>query len=205
MADELGEWMADVDPRPVVVVTNPVDRITRRLWRASGWPRRSFAGYSLSETARAAAELGRLHDVDPGDVRCPMMGEHGEHVVPVFSNTTVEGDPVRLDEAERQQVVDYVRDVPYEVMEQRGAGESSRWVSGRGAASVAHAILSGGTDEPVCLSVPLMGEYGYEDVCMSVPVTLSSDGWDEIERWELSDWESDRLEAAYRHLTETDA
>ncbi|WP_435180904.1 malate dehydrogenase [Halorussus sp. AFM4] len=205
VADELGEWMADVDPRPVVVVTNPVDRITHRLWRASRWPRRSFVGYSLSETARAAAELGRLRDADPGDVRCPMMGEHGEHVVPIFSKTTVGGNQVSLDEEERQRVVDYVRDVPYEVMEQRGADESSRWVSGRGAAAVVHAILTEGTDEPVCLSVPLKGEYGYEDVCMSVPVTLSAGGWDEIEHWELSDWEQDRLNAAYRHLAETDA
>lgn len=203
VADELGAWMREADPRPVVVVTNPVDRITERLWRASGWPRRSFVGYSLSETARAAAEIGRLRDAAASDVRCPTMGEHGERVVPVFSKTTVEGEPTDFDERERELVVDYVRDVPYEVMRQRGAEESSRWVSGRGAAAVTHAILTGGTEETVCLSVPLTGEYGFDDVCMSVPVTLSASGWDRIERWELSEWERDRLDAAYEHLAGT--
>lgn len=200
VADDLGDWMRGADPRPVVVVTNPVDRITDCLWRSSGWPRESFVGYSLSETARAVAEIGRIRDVDPHTVHCPMMGEHGEHLVPVFSKATVGGDPLELSAAQRRQVLDYVRDVPYDVMRQRGAAESSRWVSGRGVAAVAHSILTGGTTAPICLSVPLAGEYGYEDVSMSVPVVLSSDGWDRIERWSLSDQERELLDAAYDHL-----
>jgi len=201
VADELGEWMRDADPRPVVVVTNPVDRITLQLWDRSGWPRQSFLGYSLSETARSASEIGRMRDVDPHTVCCPMMGEHGEHVVPVFSKTTIADEPVDLTTEERQQVLNYVREVPYEVMRLRGPGESSRWVSGRGAAAVAHAIGRGGTEDPVCLSVPLDGEYGYEDVSMSVPVVLSASGWETIERWSLSEWEHTRLDAAYDHLS----
>ncbi|WP_435185631.1 malate dehydrogenase [Halobellus sp. EA9] len=200
IADELGGWMQERSPCPVVVVTNPMDRITYRLWDVSEWPRESFVGYSLSETARAAAEIGRLRDVSPKQVYCPMMGEHGENVVPVFSKTTIDGQTVEFSQKERQQVLDYVREVPYEVMRQRGADKSSRWVSGRGTAALAHAILDGGTDEPVCASVPLDGEYGYADVCLSVPVTLSSSGWDEIISWDLTEWERDRLNSAYRHL-----
>jgi malate dehydrogenase len=126
-----------------------------------------------------------------------MMGEHGEHVVPVFSKTTVRGESIELSDGQRQQVLDYIRDIPYEVMRQRGPDESSRWVSGRGAAAIAHAIRNGGTDDPVCLSVPLNGEYGYDDVCLSVPVELSANGWDSIEDWSLSPWEKNRLDAAY--------
>jgi malate dehydrogenase len=129
------------------------------------------------------------------------MGEHGEHVVPLFSRATVGGQPADLSQAERQQVLDYVREVPYEVMRQRGAGESSRWVSGRGIAGVVHALENGGTDDPVCLSVPLDGEYGYEGVCMSVPVVLSGAGWERIERWSLAEAERERLDAAYDHLS----
>lgn len=200
VADELGGWLRETSSRPVVVVTNPMDRITYRLWKASGWPRESFVGYSLSETARAAAEIGRLRDVPSTQVYCPMMGEHGEHVVPVFSKTTVGGRTLEFTDEERQQVLDYVREIPYEIIRQRGPDDSSRWVSGRGTAVLAHALLTGGTDEPVCVSVPLSGEYGYENVCLSVPVVLSASGWDEIVHWDLSDWERDRLDAAYRHL-----
>ncbi|MFB6121489.1 MAG: malate dehydrogenase [Halobacteriaceae archaeon] len=203
VADEIGDWLAPNDPTPVVVVTNPMDRITHRLWAASGWPRESFLGYSLSESARAATELGRLRDADPREVSCPMMGQHGEHVVPVFSKTTVAGDPIEVSPEERRQVLDHVREVPYEVMRLRGPEESSRWVSGRGVATVVHAVVQGGTQAPVCLSVPLAGEYGYEGVSMSVPVVLSGDGWDRIERWSLSDWERSRLDEAYRDLAST--
>lgn len=202
VADEFGERMASVDPVPAVVVTNPVDRITHRLWKRSGWPRSVFVGYALSETARAAAEIGRLLDVDPNGVHCPMMGEHGENVVPVLSRATADGRPVDLSVEERRQLLDYIREIPYDVMRQRGAEESSRWVSGRGAAAVVHAIRRGGTDEPVCLSVPLSGEYGFDGVSMSVPVVLSSDGWERIERWSLTDWERDRLEDAHESLAE---
>jgi malate dehydrogenase len=201
-ADEIGDWLREREPCPVVVVTNPVDRIARRIWKRSGWPRRSFVGYSLSETARAAAEIARLRDARPEAVRCPTMGVHGEQVVPVFSRATVGGRPLDLDADERQRVRDYVRDVPYRVMEQRGAEESSRWVSGRGVAAVVHALALGGVDDPVCLSVPLEGEYGYEDVCMSVPVTLSGTGWETIRRWELAPEERDLLDAGYDYLRE---
>lgn len=201
VADELGAWMAGTDPCPVVVVTNPVDRITHRLCEESGWPREYFLGYSLSETARAAAEIGRIYDVDSRTVSCPMMGEHGENVVPVVSHATAKGEPVELSAEQRQQVLDYVRDVPYDVMRERGPDESSRWVSGRGAASIVHAIRNGGTNEPVCLSVPLDGEYGYAGVCLSVPVVLSASGWDSIERWSLAQWEQSRLDAAFDHLS----
>lgn len=202
VADEFGELMQDVDPVPTVVVTNPMDRITYHLWNQSGWPRTSFLGYSLSESARAAAEIGRLRDVDPKKVHCPMMGEHGENIVPILSKTTVAGQPVDLSRDERAEMLDNVRKSPYKVMRKRGPDESSRWVSGRGVAGVVHALKSGGTAGPVCLSVPLQGEYGFEDVCMSVPITVSSSGWDSIEDWLLSDWERSRLADAFEHLTE---
>lgn len=201
VADEFARWMQNFAPVPVVVVTNPVDRITHRLWDQSGWPRESFLGYSLSENARAAAELGRLRDVSPKQVYCPMMGEHGENVVPVLSHATISDDPVDLSTDERQQLLDYIREIPYKVMRKRGADESSRWVSGRGAAAVVHALNQGGTSAPVCLSVPLTGEYGFEGVSMSVPIILSSEGWTEIEQWTLSDWEKNRLEKSYAQLS----
>lgn len=203
VADELAEWMSTTNPKPVIVITNPVDRITYNLWENSGWPRDYFVGYSLSETARAVAELGRLRDADPRQINCPTMGEHGENVVPVFSKTTVAGTPIDLSSDERKQVLNYIREIPYEIMRQRGPEKSSRWVSGRGAAAVAHTFQNGGTDEPVCLSVPLDGEYGYSDVSMSVPITLTSDGWDTIKKWSLSDWEKNRLDSAYEHLVTT--
>lgn len=198
VADDVAAWLGAADPTPVVVVTNPLDRIVHRLWQRTGWPRRRFIGYSLSESARIADELARLTDVTLADVYCPVLGEHGEHVVPVFSRATVGGQPLDLSPAERRDVVEYIRDVPYDVLQLRGAADSSRWVTGRGVAAVVRRLLDGTSSEPICLSTPLDGEYGFEDVSLSVPVRLGEGGVDEIVVWSLSEDEQERFERAYR-------
>ncbi|QLG61716.1 malate dehydrogenase [Halorarum salinum] len=202
LASTIAGALTERDPLPVVVVSNPVDHITHHLWRETGWDRRRFVGYSLSETARTADRIATLRDVPRGSVYCPTVGEHGEHVVPLFSRLTIDGERVTLTEAERREVREYVRDVPYDVIDLRGAGESSRWVTGRGVARLAGAVLDGGFDgEPVSLSVPLDGEYGFEDVCLSVPVRLGRDGVERILEWDLADDERERLDAAYDSIT----
>ncbi|WP_331233956.1 malate dehydrogenase [Natronorarus salvus] len=196
MAEEVGGWLREVEPRALLCVTNPVDRITHRLWAESGWPREHVLGYSLSETARMADWIADHEGASPSDVSCPMLGEHGEHLVPAFSRATVEGRPLALTEDECRAALDFVRDAPYDVIAHRGPGDSSRWVTGRGVAGIVEALSSNDVDDPVCLSVPLDGEYGAEDVCLSVPLTLSPEGWSEIHEWELSDWERERMTAA---------
>lgn len=193
--DDIADWLGEADPRPVVVVSNPMDRMAYRLWQGLGWDRSHVVGYALSETARVADELGRLRGCHPTNVSCPVLGEHGDYIVPLFSRATAAGEPVDLTEAERQQVLDYANTIAVDIIEKRG-GESSRWVTGRGVALVVDAIRTGRVDEPVGLSTPLRGEYGYEDVCLAVPVTLSEDGIEEIHEWDLDRWERDRLDAA---------
>jgi malate dehydrogenase len=199
--DDVAEHLSGLDPRPTLVVTNPLDRTTRRLWESSGWPREAIMGYSLSETARLADWLADHAGVAPSAVSCPVLGEHGEHVVPAFSRATVGGEPVSLSPDERADALDFVRDAPYDVIRKRGEADSSRWVTGRGVAAVVERVVD---DDPVttCLSVPLAGEYGCDGLCLSVPVRLGGLGWREILDWELSDWERERFERAREAVSE---
>jgi malate dehydrogenase len=196
VAEEIGGWLAETEPVPILGVTNPIDRFLARLYEASGWPRERFVGYSLSETARMADAIARHVGSDPAAVYCPILGEHGEHMVPAFSRATVDGEPVDFPPETRTELLDYTRSVPYEIIAQRGSEHSSRWVSGRGAALIVASFLDGGTDEPICLSTPLEGEYGVEGVSLSVPMTLTSDGVGEILEWDLSEAEREGLAAA---------
>lgn len=221
IAAELGEWFAEAEPTPTVVVSNPSDRVTHGYWEASGWPRRCFLGYSLSETARIADELAHWasdrngadasgvdakfgNGVSPADVYCPIIGEHGEHMVPVFSRATIDGEPVELSADEREEILDYVRSIPYDVIEMRG-GDSSRWVTGRGVSLIVSRLLEGGTDpdDPVCLSTPLRGEYGLEDVTLSVPVVLDESGVADVVEWDLAPDEREGLEDAAAAVRES--
>ncbi|MGM0605408.1 MAG: malate dehydrogenase [Halobacteriota archaeon] len=197
LARSIAAMLREHEPMPVVVVSNPVDRITDRIWRETGWDRSYVMGYSLSETARAADKIATIRDVPASEVYCPLAGEHGEHVVPLFSRLTIGGEPTTLTDTERATVRDYVRDVPYDVIELRGAEETSRWVTGQGVTRVICGLVDDGLDgEPIALSVPLEGEYGLSDVCLSVPIELCEDGVDTVLEWELPPDELDALHEA---------
>lgn len=202
VADEIADWLSNVDPCPVLVVTNPVDRMVSRLFERTDWPRSRFLGYSLSETARLADAIASHTGADDATVDCPVLGEHGEHIVPAFSRATVDGAPLELSAEERAEMTDYARSIPYDVIQRRGTRDGSRWVTGRGAELVVEAILDDGAAEPVCLSTPLDGEYDLADVSLGVPVRLSSEGVARIEEWDLAEREYRALHEAARSLAE---
>lgn len=191
------------DSVPVVVVTNPVDRITYLLWQETGWDRRHFLGYSLSETARAADKISDLRESPASSIYCPVAGEHGEDVVPLFSRLTIDGEPVSLPKHQREAVRRYIRNIPYDIIDLRGEAETSRWVTGRGVAGLTQAILDGGIEGgPIALSTPLDGEYGFTDVSLSVPIEFGRNGVDRVLEWELSEEEYDRLDAASESIND---
>jgi malate dehydrogenase len=202
IVDTLAPNLAAFEPVPVLVVTNPLDQITHRFWRQTPaeWGRKLFLGYSLSETARAAWAIANCRDVSAGAVSCPVMGEHGENIVPVFSRASIHGDPVEFSPSEQTSIRNTIRDIPYDVIEQRGEAETSRWVTGHGVALLAQALLTRDESVEVCLSTPLAGEYGYTDVALSVPLSPSATGVEQITEWDLTTSEEHQLEAAYNSV-----
>ncbi|MEU3897662.1 NAD(P)-binding domain-containing protein [Streptomyces sp. NPDC045251] len=77
----------------VLVVTNPVDLMTRLFAEESGCPRVFGIGSSL-DTARYRLTLARLLDVPAAAVSGHVIGEHGEAAVVCASSTRVNGQPV---------------------------------------------------------------------------------------------------------------
>ncbi len=79
----------------VLVVTNPVDLLTRLFAEVSGC-RRVFGIGSGLDSARYRLALARLLDVPVGTVAGHVIGEHGEARVVCASSTTVNGLPVSV-------------------------------------------------------------------------------------------------------------
>lgn len=213
VVDDVAAELQSIDPIPILMITNPIDRLTYRLWRRLEWPRKRFLGYSLSETARTAYEIGELRDVPWTCVSCPVMGEHGDEVVPVFSRLRIDGEPATLSESERDAVREYVREIPFEIASRRGPEETSRWVTSAGVVRLIRRMFADdrrddsagdrdGSNPTVCLSTPVDGEYGLSTGCLSVPVALTSDGVGDILEWELAPGERERLERAHRSIRE---
>lgn len=82
-------------PGTVLVVTNPVDLMTRLFAEESRCPRVFGIGSSL-DTARYRLALARLLDVPVGEVCGHVIGEHGETAVICASSTRVNGQPVPI-------------------------------------------------------------------------------------------------------------
>ncbi|MFB8347887.1 lactate/malate family dehydrogenase [Streptomyces niveus] len=79
----------------VLVVTNPVDLMTRRFAEVSGCARVFGIGSNLDST-RYRLLMARYARVNPDLVRGHVIGEHGDRAVICASTTTVDGRPVSV-------------------------------------------------------------------------------------------------------------
>jgi L-lactate dehydrogenase len=95
-------------PGAVLMVTNPVDLLTRLFAEVSGNSRVFGIGSGL-DSARYRLTLARLLDVPVDAVTGHVIGEHGEAAVVCASSTTVNGLPVPVP---LQQVRDELRARP---------------------------------------------------------------------------------------------
>jgi len=105
-------------------------------------------------------------------VHAHVLGEHGDSQVPIWSQAAVGGRRVELGPGERAEIADATRTAARRIIERKGYTDLAIGVV---IAHLVHAILS---DERavVPVSVPLAGEYGIEDVTMSLPCILGREG-----------------------------
>lgn len=79
----------------VVMVTNPVDLMSRLFAEVSGIPRVLGIGSNL-DSARYRLILARMLDVPACTIRGSVIGEHGNTLVVCASSTTVNGETVHV-------------------------------------------------------------------------------------------------------------
>lgn len=165
----------------VIIATNPVDVLTRLAIRASTRaPGRIFGTGTTLDSARFRALLGEAFGVSPRSIHAHVLGEHGESQVPVWSTARIGGASLddeaacgrRLDEAQRKEIDDRTRGAARAIIERKGRTDLA---IGTVIAHLTVAVL--GDERSVQpLSVPLEGEYGLADVCLSIPCVLGRSG-----------------------------
>jgi len=182
---EVADRLPDGWPGVLLVVTNPVDPLVTFLRRRTGIDRKRVLGYTLNDSLRLRTGIAAALGVASGSVEAWVIGEHGDASVPLFDRVTVGGAPVELDEEQHAIVLAYIRGwyVRHVALD---SGRSSTWTSGLGVARMVRAMARP-TDEPWPASLALAGEYGIDDVAVSVPVSLGPRGVEAIHEWELSE------------------
>jgi malate dehydrogenase len=205
LAEVNGRVIADVAaavaahaPRAVVVVvTNPVDEMTHRLWSASGLPEDRVIGMAGTlDSARFRYQLAAAAGAAPGDVEAITLGSHGEEMVPLVSSATIKGRPVRevLDAATLRRCVAETVNGGAAVVALRRTG--SAFVAPARAVMEVLDALRGASAAPVPVSVRLRGQYGINGVFVGVPTRLNPQGVAEIVELALPAEELAALQAA---------
>ncbi len=205
----VGQIMGEVtarDSRAVVVIaSNPVDVLTFVALKQTGWPRNRIIGSgTVLDSARFRHLLSAHCGVDVRNVHAYILGEHGDSEVPIWSMTNLAG--MSMDDfcpachkcgdwnLERDLIVTQVRDSAYHIIEAKG---STCYAIGLALVRIVGAILRN-EHSVLTVSTLLEGEYGLQDVCLSVPCILSQSGVERIIEGKLTEGEKQAL-----HLSTT--
>lgn len=184
----------------LIVASNPVDPLVTHIQRVSGVDRRRVLGYTVNDTSRLRYGIAEVVQVDPHRVRAWVLGEHGDHCVPLFDRVELDENPLVLTTAQRHAARDYLLGW-YPRWVALGVPRTSTWTSGSGISAMVRAIVTD-SNEMWPASMVLRGEYGITGTAVGVPVRLGGGGAREIEQWTLADDERRAMLAAAVYIDE---
>jgi len=171
-------------PGVLITVTNPMDINNFYLCHMTGIDRERCIGFGGQlDNARFGLALKNKGITGPAFV----IGEHGEHQVPVFSHIK---KPVPPDQ--REEILSGLRGASMEVIKGKGG---TVFGPGFHLASLIRSIVTNKQDLITCSAV-LEGEYGLSDCSLGVPAKIGRGGIHAIEEWKLDDWETEKMKEA---------
>jgi malate dehydrogenase len=195
---EVAREIAESSPDAVViVVSNPLDEMTALFQQVSGFPHQRVMGQAgMLDTARLQDKVATALDVSPLAVDAITLGSHGDTMVPVPSQVSVNGKPLTevMDHDKIEEIVDATRKGGAEIVALLKKG-SAYYAPSSAAARMVRAVAGDeGVVLPVCAWVS--GEYGIEDVYLGVPARLGRGGVTEVVELDLTESELAALHEA---------
>ena len=178
----LGEVMRYIGEETLfLVVTNPVDILTYITLKITGLsPSRGIGSGTVLDTARLRAHLSAHTHIDARNIHALILGEHGDSEVVAWHAATIAGLPIgeycencgHCGGESLSEIRESVKNAAYEVLKRKGA---TYYAVAMSAERIVRAM--GGSESAVLtVSGLCTGEYGIEDVCISLPRTLSARG-----------------------------
>jgi L-lactate dehydrogenase len=190
----------------LVMVTNPVDVLTQIALKQLNWPRRRVIGSgTVLDSARFRSMLSRHCGIDTRNVHAYILGEHGDSEVAAWSMTHVAGVPMKdycalcqgCDAKKRhEEITRRVRDSAYHIIDYKG---STYYAIGLSLTRISGAILRN-EHSILTVSLLLQGEYGINDICLSIPCVVGKTGVERIITTQLSEDEQAALKASAETL-----
>ena len=178
----------------VVVVTNPVDVLTKLLTEISKLPdQRVIGSGTILDTARLKQTLGKVLNIDPHSVHAQVIGEHGDSEVILWSSIKIGGVELKnfrnWDLNWQAKVDEEVRYAAYHIIQRKGA---TNHAVGLATANLLKSILR---DERRVLTVSKVQNTVKElhGVALSLPTVIGDKGAVEVLMPQMNDVEKAQL------------
>jgi len=170
----------------VVIVTNPLDLMTYLTLKTTGFDRSNVFGVgSELDAARLKYHLSSVLKVSNSSIDAFIIGEHGDSMVVLKSQSRINGIPIKkiLDESQINDIVEKTKRSGADVISLKGATTFGV------AASTSSIIESLIKDKKKVhlVSFYLNGEYGFYDVCIGMPVIIGKNGVERVIELELDE------------------
>ena len=168
-----------------ILVSNPVDILTYVFGKVSGLPTNRVIGSgTILDTARLRTRLAEYFSISQKNIHAYVLGEHGDSSFIPWSMASISsisledyrkslvGDDDVLPELDVEEVEKYVRTSGGKIIGRKGATYYGI------AASVCHICrcLFSSTDTILTVSSTMTGEYGLNNVALSVMSVVGSEG-----------------------------
>ena len=183
----------------LLIVSNPVDILTLIALKESGYPSNRVIGSgTVLDTGRFKYLLGEHLDVDSRSVHAFIIGEHGDSELAAWSNARIGGLKVNdfcelrghfNHEQSMKKIFENVRNSAYEIIERKHA---TYYGIAMAVKRMCEAIVR---NEKSILPVSslMTGEYGLNDVVLSIPAVVDETGVQKVIPIELNDEELTKL------------
>lgn len=183
----------------LLIVSNPVDILTLIALKESGYPSNRVIGSgTVLDTGRFKYLLGEHLDVDSRSVHAFIIGEHGDSELAAWRNARIGGLKVNdfcelrghfNHEQSMKKIFENVRNSAYEIIERKHA---TYYGIAMAVKRICEAIVR---NEKSILPVSslMTGEYGLNDVVLSIPAVVDETGVQKVIPIELNDEELTKL------------
>lgn len=184
----------------ILVASNPVDILAYAAYKISGKPASKVIGSgTLLDSARFRYEIAKHCNIDARSVHAYILGEHGDSEFPIWSKATVGGvniqnhcmlcnDKKDCNHTEKlTSIFNNVKNSAYKIIEKKG--ETSYGI-GLALTRITESILLN-ENSVLPVSVLIKDFCGVNDVYLSLPSVINSDGIRQVQQIEFNDKEKE--------------
>ncbi|HZH66407.1 MAG TPA: malate dehydrogenase [Flavisolibacter sp.] len=174
----------------IVVVSNPMDTMTYLTMTTSGVATNKIIGMGgILDSARFKFYLSQALGCSPADLNATVIGGHGDTtMIPLIRYATWNSAPVTQYLSEEQQKQIVADTMVGGATLTKLIGTSAWYAPGAASCALVESIVRDEKRLFPC-SVSLSGEYGQNDICLGVPVTIGKSGWEKIVDYKLNEEE----------------